>query len=409
MLNSPRSANYKFTNNAVGQSDKQPRSLTQSQETVYSFLLENVKQYSAETVLQQFTDLFIFPPQITNLDHLQAIQEIIASNNKEEFYNTIKRCCYILLNNWKITKKTQYVEHLIAIFENISDNQPTTTPTQNHLRMWVKDFVSSENYTEVKAFADKCQVQGQARWNKSYTSHILMAQSNDIKKPIEQREAARNEASRLKYQFKFDLAMYMASSQSSKIDKHKNPTNLPDEVLRLIKLIVAKRDPTSYASNANLFLKQTKNLNYRQFKERLEKFLVYSSTNSEVGDTSGINLSKKLITLNTNYNEKEPTDALILRTCNKIIEYLITENHHEPSPMFLTLISQGTPLTLVMLLIKILLICKGCRAHLETCIAELIRYYENFSEKERNKMTTFLDIFNVMCAIYIDNIPVKLN
>ncbi|MUL36113.1 hypothetical protein [Gloeocapsopsis dulcis] len=408
MLNFPHPASYKYTD-AVVQSDKQPRSLAQSQESIYSFLLENIKQHSAETVLQHFIDLFILPPKINKLDHLQAIQEIITSNNKEEFHNTIKRCCYILLNNWKLTKKTRYIEYLIAIFENLSDNQPVILPTQNPLRIWVEDFISSESYIEVKAFADKCQKQQQTRRHQSYTSHTLIAQSNDIRKPIEQREAARNEASRLKYQFKFDLAMYMASSQSSNIDKHKNPTNLPEEVLRLIKLIVAKRDPASYASTANLFLKQTKNLNYRQFKERLEKFLVHSSNNSEVGDTSRINLSKKLITLNVNSNEKEVTDALVLRTCNTVIEYLTTENHHEPSPMFLNLISQGNPLTLVMLLIKILLICKGCRIHLETCIAELIRYYEKFSEKERDKMNTFLDIFNVMCAIYIDNIPVKLN
>lgn len=104
MLNFPRPASYKSTD-AVVQSDKQPRSLVQFQESIYSFLLANVKQHSAETVLQQFIDLFIFPPKITNSDHLQAIQEIITSNNKEEFHNTIKRCCYILLNNWKITKK----------------------------------------------------------------------------------------------------------------------------------------------------------------------------------------------------------------------------------------------------------------------------------------------------------------
>lgn len=407
MLNSPHSASYKPTNRVVP-SDKPPRSLKQSQDSIYSFLLENVKNQSAEAVLQQFADLFIYPPQASTLDHIQAVQEVIASRDEEEFHNTIKRCCYILLNNWKVTKKTQYIQQLIAILENISDNQPLVTQTQNCLRIWVKNFLSSENYAEVKAFAEKCQAQGQARWNKSYTSHMLVAQSHDARKPIEQREAAKTEASKLKYQFKFDLAMYMASSQSPKLEKHKNPTNLPDEVLRLIKLIVAKRDPASYASTANLFLKQTKNLNYRQFKERLEKYLVHSNSNSEVGDTSGVNLAKKLYTLNTDYNEKEITDALILRTCNKVIEYLITENRREPSPIFVTLITQGTPLTLVMVLIKILLICKGCRTHLETCIAELVRYYENYSD-ERNKMTTFLEIFNVMCAIYIDNVPVKLN
>ncbi|AFZ32531.1 hypothetical protein Glo7428_4081 [Gloeocapsa sp. PCC 7428] len=407
MLNSSQPAGSKSSHTVV-QSDKPLRSLTQSQETIYRFLLESVKNLPAEVVLQQFIDLFICLPQTTNVDHLQALQEVIVSNNEDEFHNTIKRCCFILLNNWKITKRTQYIQQLIAVLENIPDSQHSTLPAQSILRVWVKNFVSSASYAEVKAFADKCQ-HGKPHWNNSYKSHVLIAQSNDTRKPIEQREAAKYEASKLKYQFKFDLAMYMASAQSPKTEKHKNPTNLPDEVLRLIKLIVAKRDPASYTNTANLFIKQTKNINYYQFKERLEKFLLHSSNSSEIGNASSINLSKKLAALNANYNDKEITDALILRTCNKVIEYLTTENHHEPSPMFITLISQGTPLTLVMVLIKVLLICKGCRIHLETCIAELIRYYENFSETERSKMTTFLDIFNVMCAIYIDNVPVKLN
>ncbi|PPS42645.1 hypothetical protein [Chroococcidiopsis sp. TS-821] len=407
MLNSSHPAGYKSTH-TVNQSEQPPRSLAQSQETIYSFLLENVKNLPAEVVLQQFIDLFICLPQTTNAAHLQAIQEVIASNNENEFHNTIKRCCYILLNNWKITKRIQYIQQLIAILENIPDSHHSTVPAQNTIRVWVKNFVSSASYAEVKAFAEKCQ-QGKTSWNNSYKSHVLVAQSNDTRKSIEQREAARYEANKLKYQFKFDLAMYMASAQSPKPEKHKNPTNLPDEVLRLIKLIVAKRDPASYASTANVFIKQTKNINYRQFKERLEKFLLHSSHSSEVGNTPNINLSKKLAACNTDSDNKELTDALILRTCNKVVDYLTTEDRREPSPIFITLISQGTPLTLVMILIKILLICKGCRIHLETCIAELIRYYENSSESERSKMTTFLDIFNVMCAIYIDNVPVKLN
>jgi hypothetical protein len=66
-------------------------------------------------------------------------------------------------------------------------------------------------------------------------------------------------------------------------------------------------------------------------------------------------------------------------------------------------------MTLVIALLKIVLICKSSRTHLETCITELSSYYQNASETELKSVTNFIEIYKVMFAIYVDNMSIKLN
>jgi hypothetical protein len=101
------------------------------------------------------------------------------------------------------------------------------------------------------------------------------------------------------------------------------------------------------------------------------------------------------------YEEKKPTEAMILKTCNKLIESLTTEDRRKPSGLLVSLISEGHPLTVVVLLLKIVLICRPTRTHLESCMADLIRYYEKYPEK-CTWMTNFVEIYNIMFAIYAD-------
>ena len=65
-------------------------------------------------------------------------------------------------------------------------------------------------------------------------------------------------------------------------------------------------------------------------------------------------------------------------------------------------------MTLVIVLLKLILICKNSRTYLEAKIAELIRYYESFSEDECWWIVNFLEIFNVTFAIYAENVQYNL-
>jgi hypothetical protein len=97
-----------------------------------------------------------------------------------------------------------------------------------------------------------------------------------------------------------------------------------------------------------------------------------------------------------------------LRTSNKVIDYLTTEDQQEPSALFILLLSQGNHLTLVIVLLKIILICPNSRTHLETCIAKLIQYYADYSEDECQWVVNFFEVFNITFAIHADNVQYNL-
>jgi len=237
----------------------------------------------------------------------------------------------------------------------------------------------------------------------------------NLENPMEQRQAARNLSRKLKEKFKFDLAMYTALSQAAlppeaiaKDRKFDNPTSLGDEVLRLIKRIVAKRGFFSYPNIAHIFINQTQNLSYGAFKQSLLEYLIFSVEQDEFAITLKSQLAEKLDLLYTDHDDKIINNALILRTANRVIEYLTTENHQEPSSLFVLLLSQGNSLTLVIVLLKIILICRYARTHLEARIADLIRYYSNYSEEECQWVVNFFEMFRIITAIYTENIEYNL-
>jgi hypothetical protein len=239
---------------------------------------------------------------------------------------------------------------------------------------------------------------------------LLVPQFVDLRNPVEQREAARALSQQLRDRFKFELAMYIIRSQNTSAPERipKNPTVLGDSVLRLIKMIVAKRGAFSYASLANIFLNQVDQLNYQEFKQSLQRYLFFGIENNELVEILKEKLSEKLSVLYEDYHGMSVNDALLLRTCNRIIEYLTTENRQDPSALFILLLSQTSPMTLVLVLLKLILICKNSRTHLDARIADLIKYYEKYPEGECYWVVNFLEVFNVTFAIYTENVQYNL-
>jgi hypothetical protein len=390
---------------------RQERNIQLAQETIYRFLLDAVRKWPAEEVLLEFKRLFFYHLDSTSSGSIHAIYEIVFSNDEAEFRNTLKRCCYILVNNWDATRNYKPIQELVQQFEVAVPEQNTISPTLKRLRAWVSNFKHSKDYEELKLFTARYEQQ-QGPWSSRYTSYLLVPQFVDLSNPAEQREAARALAKHLKDRFKFDLAMYVAKSQSATSVEQfpKNPTMLGDDVLRLIKTIVAKRGRFSYANLANIFVQQVEALSYREFKHCLRKYLVFSVESSELAATLQTRLSEKLEGLYLDYESNPLSDALMLRTCNRMIEYLTIENRQEPEPsqLFALLLSKGNPMTLVVVLLKIILICKHSRTHLEAKIADLIRYYENYPEDECSWIVNFLEIFNVTFAIHAENVQYNL-
>ncbi|MEH2286818.1 hypothetical protein [Nostoc sp.] len=383
-----------------------------AQEEVYSFFVKIVNKLSPEDVLREFKGLFIDGLDSEYSDSIPpGIYRIFVDDNEQELYNTLKRCCYIIINNWKTNRKDKYTQELINLFINenlkVKDSNPPVIKT---CKILLEKFVNSKDYKDLKLFATKYEESSKGHWANRYTSYLLIDQSVNNNNPKEQQEAARRLSKQIKDKFKFELAMYIARSQSavSSTTRYKNPSILGDQALRLIKAIVLKKGVFSHDNIAHIFIKQTENQTLKEFKINLEKYLFFSVEKQELVETWRRHFADRLSLWKTDYNQEVISKELFLRTCNRVIDYLTTENAKEPSQLFILLINQGHALTLVIILLKMILICKNSRRHLETRIAHLIRYYERYSEDECKGVINFIEIFNITFAIYAENVEYNL-
>ena len=383
----------------------------QAQEMIYQFLLELVKQQPPAKVLLEFKNLFLdYEPSPSNVGVIKVISQLIISNNEKEFRHTFKRSCYILVNNWDTSRNYSSIKELVELLAEFKSVKKSLSTGRYRLRNWLSNFVNSQDYYELKLFLSKHGYSNEDHWSKRYTSYLLVPQYTNLNNPVEQREAARTLSKQLKDKFKFDLAMYTARSQSPvRQDKVlNNPTGLGDEVLRFIKMIVVKNGSFSYENLANIFLEQTKGINYKKFKPCLQNYLIFSVANKDFVEVLNKKLSEKLEVLYDSYHKEYLDEALLLRTCNRVIEYLTTEDQQKPSGLFILLLSQGNPLTLVIVLLKLILICPNARIHLESCIAKLIHYYVDYPEDECKWVVNFFEVFNITFAIHADNVQYNL-
>ncbi|MEH2075002.1 MAG: hypothetical protein V7K57_11510 [Nostoc sp.] len=382
-----------------------------AQEEVYSFFIEIVKNLSPDDVLREFKGLFIEGLDLEDSDYIPGIYSVFLDDNEQELCNTLKRCCYIIVNNWKSNRKDKYIQELVNLFVNenlkIKENN---APIVKTCKTWLETFVNSKDYQELKLFAAKYDESSKGHWANRYSSYLLIDQSVNKNNPIEQQEAARKLSKQIKEKFKFELAMYIARSQSvvSSATRYKNPSVLGDHALRLIKAIVLKRGVFSHENIAHIFIKQTQNQTLEEFKINLEKYLFLSVGKQESVENWKQHFIKTLSSWKKDYNREIVTKELFLRTCNRVIDCLTIENGKEPSALFISLITQGHALTLVIILLKIILICKNSRKHLETRIAHLIRFYENYPEDECKGVINFMEIFNITFAIYAENVEYNL-
>ena len=382
--------------------------IAQAQERLYEFLLEIVKNWPAEAVLQEFKRIYIHPTESVSSEIIPALYHLLFSNQETEFRNTLKRSCYILINNWEISRNYRAIQQLIEIFFDPILNKPTVSRTLKRLRSWLHNFVESEDFQELKLFAIRYGGQENSPWSYRYASYLLVSQYINLENPSEQRQAAKNLYVQLKEKFKFDLAMYTAYSSSIHHSQNRqNPTFLGDEVLALVQKVVAKRGFFSYANLAQIFLKQVQTIVYFKFKQSLLEYLVFSVAQNNISMLLKQQLSERLTLLYSYHDLTQLNDALLLRTVKKVIDGLTIANS-EPASLFVFLLSKGHSLTLVMLLLKLVLICPYARTHLELRLAELIKYYEQYSEEECQWMIHFLEIFNITMAIHAENVEYSL-
>ncbi|MCU0544187.1 MAG: hypothetical protein MUE44_18760 [Oscillatoriaceae cyanobacterium Prado104] len=385
-------------------------SIYQAQDIIYKFFLHHINNSAPQLVWQEFKNLFIELIAPVDPKLIQAIHTIISFDSQLEFNNLFKRCCYILLNNWVSHRQYQFALDLVTIISERSQSAPDADNSLKSLRLWLANFVSSADYEEIQAFVSKYDTQQQTHWTSRYEPYLLVSRYLDATSSHEEREAAKLQSQQLKDKYKFELAMYTSRSQSAvfRSKTYHNPTLLGDETLRLIKIILVNRGSLSYPSLAKIFLNQSQYVTYKQFKESLIKYLFYYAEHTDFMERIQRKLLENLETLYRDNDGEIVNSSLQFRTCNHIIKCLTVENTGEPSALFLIFFSHLNPLSLAILLLKLVLISPNSRTNLELYLARLIQYHQEHSAIDCQWLINFLEICQIALTIYGENVQYNL-
>ena len=218
------------------ESTQKPPAFYIAQQQLYDDLLDAVRTLPPVEALSEFEGTFFGHSASLDADVSPFLYKVLFAGDELEFRNTLKRSCYIYVNNWDIARHGDMMQMLLDLFEQPSLQKATHSPSLKRLRQWLLDFASSSDFEDLKLFAhQRLGPTHSGGWSSRYAAYQLTAQAIDESNSLEQREAARTLSKRIKNKFKHDLAMYTAFSQNSSRLNHKyiNPTVLGDEVLRL--------------------------------------------------------------------------------------------------------------------------------------------------------------------------------
>ncbi|WP_413166186.1 pentapeptide repeat-containing protein [Capilliphycus salinus ALCB114379] len=379
--------------------------LEKLQVEICQFLMEIVNQWPPEQVIDEFEQIFVHL-NCTESDRVnQALNRMIIDQSQSMFSATLKQSFYILINNWTIYKKQEYIQVLFDRIGLANYQEERISPSVNLLRKWTYSFLQSQDYQEICHYA----LHQRSQWINRYQSYLLSTQINRSESQV-QHQVTINLAKQLKDKYNFDLAMYVARSQTprSQSTNINNPTQLGDEAINLIKKTISTERVFSYAHQADIFLEQTQSYNYREFKESLLNYLMLHVSSRYPANQIRETLQNKLEKFDAQYNYKTITKPYISKTCKQLIRLLTTENTKSPSTSFVLLVERGNYLTLAILLLKIVLIYKSAQIYLECCIANLLQHYENYPEEECQHFIKFLEVFNLVFTIFTTNVQYHL-
>ena len=148
----------------------------QAQQTIYDFLLDIVKDWSAEDVLEEFKGLFLQHHETVSANTIPALYAILFSNNEREFHNTLKRSCYILINNLEVAREYGAIRGLIQLFADPTIRKLSISPTIKRLRQWLQRFVDSDDFQDLKLFVANRFNNEDPNWSKRYKAYLLAPQ-----------------------------------------------------------------------------------------------------------------------------------------------------------------------------------------------------------------------------------------
>ncbi|NJK35492.1 MAG: hypothetical protein HC919_11380 [Oscillatoriales cyanobacterium SM2_2_1] len=131
-------------------------------------------------------------------------------------------------------------------------------------------------------------------------------------------------------------------------------------------------------------------------------YLDFADVDGTISEVTQVMMWEAIADLQTGHHDRPITAILVIKTCKRLISCLTTEDKPKPSELFLTLLHQSEPLNLVVLLLKLALLCTATHTYLESCLAELLKYYSDFDEVQCHEFIQLMNLITLASSIYTD-------
>ncbi len=377
------------------------------EQILYKHLLELVQRESPTQVIERFRTLFIDGKSYPEPEIALALEKITTLPQAEqEFKHILNRCCHILINRWRMHPKYKdaIADYLVALFQSTSsssDDEILQSPSNRRLQQLVQMFGQSREYQslfhsskpELSSPAPKVihRRLGQliSRYPYLYTHYLLRDDSS-----AEHQTTIRQLQSERQRQFEINLSRYTtylmrriqserqtsSTSATQIIQPVRNPTLLSDrELFVALKQFVGKVEGSyTYRELAQCFLTHTGNTqSYLSFKKDLYEYLI-TSIDPEYGRHQfNQRLSNHLQNTLSEFDSQRINETLVLRTCNHLFNFLVESPQRSEHIFFIDLISNMGPVRTIGLLLKIVLLSRQTKPHLEKRFSMLFNHYES--------------------------------
>jgi len=395
------------------------------EQVLYDYWLDRVRTDSPEELIEDFRRLFIEGRGYQEAPIYLALERLVKAKDAEiRFYYFFNRCCHILVNRWQMQSTCQpAILELVSLLDNLPSPGPGHYSTANTLRHLVKKFTLSDDYVKLQRLARIISSQYSEetapcvgtlinRYPYLY-DHCLLSDES----PREQRRTVRRIKVKTERCFEVNLSHYVTyqvrlrqvahapktSEEAGRIIQPvKNPTLLNDKELnRALKYYVSpvEGNYTYKALSQNFLANTVYSSTYKDFKNDLYDYLITSV------DYGKGQFNKKLYDVLQNtlpqWDQQKPSEFLILRTSSQLFNYLVVESGQKPDHyIFIDMITNMGVTRTVGLLLKLVLVCRKVKPHLDKRFSILFNHYEGFSRDQVPWLVKSLESLQVAFSIH---------
>ncbi|MEC4985429.1 MAG: hypothetical protein SAJ37_08310 [Oscillatoria sp. PMC 1068.18] len=404
------------------------RQTSPREEQLYDHLLYCVQTESPKELLDRIRNLFIQGTDYTDSQIRSALLDIVNSKQAEQqFKYILNRCCHILVNRWQMQPHLQTaIPELVDLFTELPPPGFTSARGTRRIRSLVKDFTDSEQYLTLRRLAQVVNDKVGTNDNSNYQcvgslinrypylyEYCLLSEDSSY----EHQETVRQVQARIQHRFELDISQYVTYQvrrasyskrrQTSEISSVKNPTLLSDRELGAsLKQFVGKvENGKTHRDLAENFLTQSHQIpSFRVFKDELYDYLT-SSINTKYGQRKfNDRLYNQLKNTLPQSDSQKPDEFLLLRTSSQLLNFLVVESPQRPNHyVFVDLITNIGVTATIVLLLKILLICRKVKPFLEKRFSILFNHYESSTQDGVPWLVKSLENLHLAFSIHFGN------